>query len=338
MQRVLRRSFLAVATGLIVAALARCGDSSPTPKPAPSAPNASSGAPAKPVASDKQYVIGYSQCNRGEPWREQMDKDIERSASEHPSIKLVMKDAQNDALTQQAHVKEFIAQRVNALIISPKDTSLTQVVADAFDAGIPVIVLDRAVEGDKYTCFIGADNRVIGAAVGKWVVEQLGGKGNVVELRGLSSSIPSADRSEPFRAAIKPTEIKIVYEADMEWLGDKAREKMQAALARSPEPKSIQLVYGANDPAAIAAYYAAKDAGREKEMMFVGVDALPHEGVEAVRKGILNATFEYPNGADIAIANALKIFEGQTVPKKVVLGTRLFTKENVDAGGAPVGQ
>ena len=317
-----------LASSLLSLALAACGGSEPKPGTPAVAPN--------PQPSSMSFVVGYSQCNRGEPWREQMDKDIEANAAKQPSIKLIMKDAQNDALAQQAHVKEFIAQGVNLIIISPKDTSLSQVVADAYDAKIPVIVLDRAVEGDKYTTFIGADNKVIGAAVGKWVVGTMGGKGNVVELKGLSSSVPAGDRSNPFREALKTCDIKIVYDADMEWLGDKAREKMQAALARNPEKGSIQLVYGANDPAAIAAYYAAKDAGREKEMMFVGVDALPHEGIEAVRNGILNATFAYPNGADVAIATAMKILNGQPAEKKIVLGTRLYTKDNVDKGGEEV--
>lgn len=328
MPNAFQRLVAPLACSLLSLALAACGGSEPKPGTPAVAPN--------PQPSSMSFVVGYSQCNRGEPWREQMDKDIEANAAKQPSIKLIMKDAQNDALAQQAHVKEFIAQGVNLIIISPKDTSLSQVVADAYDAKIPVIVLDRAVEGDKYTTFIGADNKVIGAAVGKWVVEKLGGKGNVVELKGLSSSVPAGDRSNPFREALQKCDIKIVYDADMEWLGDKAREKMQAALARNPEKGSIQLVYGANDPAAIAAYYAAKDAGREQEMMFVGVDALPHEGIEAVKNGILNATFAYPNGADVAIATAMKLLNGGSADKKIVLGTRLYTKDNVDKGGEEV--
>jgi len=285
----------------------------------------------------KPIRIGYSQCNRGEPWREQMDKDIKANAEKHPEIKLQMRDAQNEVQRQISHVQEFVASKMDVIIISPKDTSLTKVVSEAYKAGIPVIVLDRKVEGEDYTTFIGADNRVIGAAVGKWAKENLKGKGNVVELKGLGTTIAAKDRSEPFHDAIKGTDIKIVYEADMEWLGDKAREKMQAALATNPEAGSINLVYGANDPAAIAAYYAAKDAGREKEMLFVGVDALPHEGIEAVRTGILNATFQYPNGADVAIDTALTIMKGETAPKTITLGTRLFTKDNVASGGEAVG-
>jgi ribose transport system substrate-binding protein len=293
---------------------------------------------AQPAKKDppKQIRIGYSQCNRGEPWREQMDKDIKANCDQHPEIKLLARDAQNEVQRQIGHVEEFIASKVDVLIISPKDTSLTKVVAEAYKAGIPVIVLDRKVEGDDFTTFIGADNRVIGAAVGKWTKEHLHNKGNVVELQGLGTTIAAKDRSEPFHDAIKGTDVKIVYQADMEWLGDKAREKMQAALARNSAKDSIQMVYGANDPAAIQAYYAAKEAGREKEMLFVGVDALPHEGIEAVRKGILSATFEYPNGAREAVDLALKIAAEGKAPKAITLGTRLFTKDNVDKGGEEV--
>lgn len=285
----------------------------------------------------KACTIGYSQCNSAEPWRAQMDADVKAAAVQHAHLKLVAKDAQNDRARQMAHVREFITAKVDVLIISPLDTSLTPAVAEAFDAGIPVIVLDRKVLGDKFTVFIGADNRVIGAEVGKWAVKTLGGTGNVVELRGLSSSVPAIDRSEPFREALKATQIKIVYDADMEWLKAKAREKMQAALARHPAKGSIQLVYGANDPAAIAAYEVARDAGREKEMKFVGVDALPHEGLAAVKNGMLDATFEYPNGAKEGIAAALDILAGKQPPKTITLGTRLYTKENVEKGGERVG-
>ncbi len=291
------------------------------------------------IAQDtpKPCTIGFSQCNSAEPWRAQMDADIKAAAKAHAEVRLIAKDAQNDRARQMSHVKEFVAAKVDAIIISPLDTSLTPAVAEAFDAGIPVIILDRKVLGEKYTIFIGADNRVIGAEVGKWVAKTLGGKGNVVELKGLSSSTPAADRSEPFREVIKKTDIKIVYDADMEWLKAKAREKMQAALTRNSAKGSIQLVYGANDPAAIAAYEVAKDAGREKEIKFVGVDALPNEGIEAVRKGILDATFEYPNGAKEAIQTALDIRAGKKPPRQIILGTRLFTKENLEKGGEKVG-
>ncbi|MEJ5239181.1 MAG: substrate-binding domain-containing protein, partial [Limisphaera sp.] len=187
-----------------------------------------------------------SQCNLGEPWRVQMNADIRAAAARHPELRVIFKDAQNDTLRQRAHVEEFINARVDLLIISPKEAApLTEPVARAMEAGIPVIVLDRAVLGDRYTCFIGADNVKIGRAAGEWIKRRLGGKGRVVELKGLMTSIPGQDRHRGFREAIAGTDIEVVFEADMKWLEPEARKEMESALARFPR---IDLVYAHNDP------------------------------------------------------------------------------------------
>jgi ribose transport system substrate-binding protein len=220
---------------------------------------------------------------------------------------------------------------VDLIIISPKEAApLTGPVAKAMDAGIPVIVLDRAVLGDKFTCFIGADNKKIGKAAGEWIKQKLGGKGKVVELKGLMTSIPGQDRNDGFRAGIAGSEIEIIFEADMKWLEPDARKEMESALSRY---NKIDLIYAHNDPGAHGAYLAAKAAGREKEMMFVGIDALPQEGVAYVKQGVLDATFQYPTGGAEAIETALKILKGEKVSKQITLGSRVFDKSNVDTGG-----
>jgi len=275
-----------------------------------------------------------SQCNLGEPWRVQMNADIRAAAEKHPNLKVIYKDAQNDTLKQRAHVEEFVSAKVDLIIISPKEAApLTEPVAKAVEAGIPVIVLDRRLLGDKYTCFIGADNRKIGRAAGEWIKKSLGGKGKVVELKGLMTSTPGQDRHAGFREGIAGSAIEVIFEADMKWLEPEARKEMESALSRFSK---IDLVYAHNDPGAHGAYLAAKAAGREKEMMFVGIDALPQEGVAYVRQGILSATFQYPTGGTEAIETALKILGGQTVPKEITLGSRLFTKDNVERGGDPL--
>ncbi|KPK62365.1 MAG: hypothetical protein AMS21_07675, partial [Gemmatimonas sp. SG8_38_2] len=95
----------------------------------------------------------------------------------------------------------------------------------------------------------------------------------------------------------------------------------------------IDAVYAHNDPGAHGAWLAARAAGKEDEMLFVGIDALPHEGQQYVRQGILDATFLYPTGGAEAIDVALAILRGEDVPKHIVLGTRLFTRQNIGQGG-----
>lgn len=278
-----------------------------------------------------RWTIGMSQCNLGEPWRVQMNHDIRQEAEKHPEIKVIFKDAQNDSLRQRAQIEEFINAGVDLIIVSPKEAApLTPPVAAAYDKGIPVIVLDRRVLGEEYTCFIGADNKRIGKAAGNWIVRRLGGKGNVVELKGLMTSTPGQDRHTGFREGIKGSSIDIIFEADMKWLEPEARNEMESALARF---KKIDLVYAHNDPGAHGAYLAAKAAGREKEIIFVGIDGLPQEGQIYVKQGILEASFEYPTGGKEAIRTALDILNGKSVPKEITLPSRVFTGKNVDKGG-----
>lgn len=283
------------------------------------------------AAGKSKWTIGMSQCNLGEPWRVQMNADVKAAAAEHPELTVDFKDAQNDTLKQRAHVEEFVRQGVDLLIISPKEAApLTQPVAAAFDSKIPVIVLDRAVVGDKYTMFIGADNKKIGKAAGEYISKLLGGKGKVVELKGLMTSTPAQDRHSGFREGIAGANLDIIFEADMNWLEPNARKEMESALARFPE---IDLVYSHNDPGAHGAWMAAKAAGREKAIKFVGIDGLPQEGQAYVKQGILTATFEYPTGGKEAIDSALQILKGESVPKQLTLKSKVYTAENVASGG-----
>ena len=301
--------------------LSGCGKSEPE--------SATKSAPDKKAKSS--YTIGMSQCNLGEPWRVEMNAQIKAAADKHPNLQVTFKDAQNDTLKQRAHLEEFVSAGVDLIIISPKEAQpLTEPVARAMAAGIPVIVLDRAVLGDNFSCFIGADNKKIGHAAGEWIVKKLGGKGKLVELKGLMTSIPGQDRDSGFREALAASGIEIVFDADMKWLEPNARQEMESALARF---NKIDCVYAHNDPGAHGAYLAAKAAGREKEMVFVGIDALPQEGIAYVQQDILSATFQYPTGGEEAINTALKIFKGETVPKKITLGSRVFDKETIAQGG-----
>src|SRR5690349_9591263 len=139
----------------------------------PYATGAASGgtaATAAPAAGAKSsYVIAMSQANKAEPWREAMDTQIADAAKAHPELQVVFADAHQDNAKQVTDVENFIQQKVDLLIISPNEAApLTAVVKKAYDGGIPVIVLDRAVNGDAYTMFIGADNVKIGEMAGKY--------------------------------------------------------------------------------------------------------------------------------------------------------------------------
>ena len=119
----------------------------------------------------------------------------------------------------------------------------------------------------------------------------------------------------------------------MKWLEPDARKEMESALARYED---IDLVYAHNDPGAHGAYLAAKAVDRENDILFVGIDALSHEGQMYVKQGILSVSFEYPTGGPEAIDIALDILQGKQAPKEITLPSRYFTQDNIDSGGMQI--
>ncbi|MBN1489402.1 MAG: substrate-binding domain-containing protein [Phycisphaerae bacterium] len=283
-----------------------------------------------------KYTIGFSQCTVKEPWRVLFNERLESAARQNPDVKLTTLDADDKTEEQVAQMKTFIRQRVDAILISPKESAgLTRVVEEATDAGIPVIVLDRNVNTEKYASFIGGDNKAIGAAAGRYVVEQLGGagqaKGIVYEICGGLASTPAQERRDGFHEVVeKEAGIQIVGGLDGDWKKDSAQTIMQDALKTNP---NIDVVYAHNDPMAHGAYLAAKAADRAGQIKFVGIDGNPDEGQRWVRTGELTATFLYPTPGEKGLEVALDILAGKDVEKHISLPTRLFTKDNVADGG-----
>ena len=198
----------------------------------------------------------------------------------------------------------------------------------SYQKGIPVILVDRKILSDKYTAYIGADNYEIGRAVGNYIASSLKGKGNVVELTGLGGSTPAMERHQGFMAAISNfPDIKLIDKADAAWEREPAEVEMDSMLRRHPK---IDAVYAHNDRIAPGAYQAAKKVGREKEMIFVGIDALPGKGngLEMVLDSVLNATFIYPTNGDKVMQLAMNILEKKPYPRETVMNTAVVDRTN----------
>jgi ribose transport system substrate-binding protein len=284
-------------------------------------------------AADKKWKVGFSQATTLEPWRVQFNKDIEAEAKNHPEVELIITDGQDKTEKQVADVENLIAQQVDVLLISPKESAgLTGVVEKAIDAKIPVIVLDRNVDTKRISQFIGGDNALIGKAAGEYAVKLLGGPGkatgNVVEIWGGMGTQPAHDRHDGFHAFTdKEPGIKyLLNNQSGDWKQDKAYDIMTTALRNN---EKIDLVYGHNDPMAYGAYLAAKDAGRDKDIKFIlGIDALPDEGVTWVNKGELTATFLYATPGAEGLRQAVKLLKGEKIEPVIVLPTMLVDKNN----------
>src|SRR5947207_4821888 len=162
----------------------------------------------KECSKDGQFVIGFSQANNAEPYRQHVNDELTAAAKKVPQFKLQIADGAGNVNTQTSQVDNFITQKVDLILISPFEASpLTPVVARAIKAGIPVVELDRKTVGDAgkdYTAFIGGDNFKIAEEAGKYVADKLLPQGGeVAVLQGLPSSTPAVERLNGFKSGVK---------------------------------------------------------------------------------------------------------------------------------------
>ena len=277
------------------------------------------------------YVIGMSQCS-DDSWRHKMNDEILREAMFYDGVSVEIRSAHDDNKKQIEDIRHFIDKKVDLLIVAPNEAApITPVVEEAFDKGIPVIMVDRKILSDKYTAFMGADNYEIGREVGNYLAAKLGGKGNIVELTGLSGSTPAMERHQGFMSAISHyPDIHLLAKADAAWEREPGRIIMDSLLKIYPK---IDAVYSHNDRIAPGAFEAAQKQGREKGIVFVGIDALPGKGngVELVLDHVLDATFIYPTNGDKVLEMAMNILEKKPFPRETTLETAI-----VDPINAPV--
>ena len=168
----------------------------------------------------------------------------------------------------------------------------------------------------------------MGKAVGNYIAHRLKGRGKVVELSGLVGSTPAIERHQGFMSAISQyPDMTLLASEDAGWLQQPAEAKMDSLLQRFPE---IDAVYGMNDRMAAGAFRAAGRRGREKEMIFVGIDALPGKGngVELVLDSVLDATFIYPTEGDKVVQLAMDILEKKPFERETKLKTAVVDAVN----------
>jgi galactofuranose transport system substrate-binding protein len=286
-----------------------------------------------------EFLIGVSQANLIEPWRVIMNEEITDEVVKHKNIRIIFTDAAQSSQKQIRDVEQLMQQGIDLLIISPNDSAkLTPIVSQAYKR-IPVIVLDRAVEGYDYTLYIGPDNRSIGREAGKYVAELLGTtEGNVIEIQG-PEGLPSVrDRSAGFREVVNMQDnIKIVDTIIADWQRDKAEDEMTKLLTTH---SSVDIVFAHNDYMALGAYKAARKQGG-KGIKFIGIDGFdgPNGGLRLVEDGVLHGTFTCLTGGREAVQYAVDILNHERgIPKKIIPRSHKITHYNVSEYLQPVNE
>jgi len=309
------RSRLAAAFALSVALIVGCGSKQAA------------------VEDGRQFVIAFSQCNTAEPYRTMQNNILEQEIKKHPDCTLVIHDAQQDNARQISQIENIMLQDVDLLIVAPNEAApLTPIVRKAHEKGaMKIICLERDLAAPVYDMFVGADNQAIGEMAGEFVKDYVETKGIeapvIIEMKGLLGSPPQEERHAGAHQHIDQIPGARVIEEVANWLQDEAKKRMETILQAN---QRIDVVYAHNDPMAVGCYLAAKEADREKEMIFVGVDGLGGAagGIKKVMDGVLQCTFIYPTCAAEALEYGVKMLHGEQVPERVILQPQKITPEN----------
>lgn len=277
----------------------------------------------------KRYVIGVSQCSE-DVWREKLNQELRVAALYYNNMDLDIASANDDVRLQTDQINRFVDKGVDLLIVAPGQVSISPAIDRAYEKGIPVIIFDRRTRSNKYTAYIGADNREIGASMGEYLAGALPKGGRVVELCGLSSSSPAIERAEGFDSvvAVRPS-IDIVAKLHADWT-EQGGFRVMDSLLRSPHP-DFDCLFAHNDRMAMGARRAAQQHGLDlRRIRFCGIDAMPQKGagLELVKDGTLFASYIYPTRGDEVMRLAMNILEGKSYQRENRLSSALVTRDN----------
>ena len=277
----------------------------------------------------KRYVVGVSQCSE-DVWREKLNEELRIAALYYNDVDLRISSANDDVQMQTEQINKFVDEGVDLLIVAPGQVSISPAIDRAYEKGIPVIIFDRRTRSDKYTAYIGADNKEIGSSMGEYLAGTLTDGGRILELSGLSTSSPAIERNNGFDSVVQCRPgISIVEHLSADWTEQGAFRTVDSLLSKPHN--EFDCVFAHNDRMAMGARRAAEKHGLNLEhIKFCGIDAMPQKGggMELVDNGTLFASYTYPTRGDEVMLLAMNILEGKKYNRENQLSSALVTRDN----------
>ena len=286
-------------------------------------------------AEGELIVLGFSQVGAESGWRAANTKSIQDTLTKENGFDLKFSDAQQKQENQIQALRSYISQGVDILAFSPVvETGWDAVLQEAKDAGIPVVLTDRAIDSDDdslYATFIGSDFVKEGEMAGEWAKEQYDGQGlTVVELQGTTGSAPANDRKTGFASAIEGSDHEINDSQTGNFTRTEGKTVMEGFLQKHDK---IDIVYAHNDDMGLGAIEAIEAAGKVpgQDIKIITIDAVK-DGMQALVDGKINYIVECnpllgPDLADIA----KKVLAGEEVEKRIVVKDEAFDQEAAKA-------
>ena len=302
-------------------------------------------APQEESASPEPLLVGYSQLGTESAFRLKNSESM-REAAERYGVSLILENANQKQEKQIEAIRSFIAYQVDVITVAPNvETGWDNVLTEAKNAGIPVILVDRMVHTDDeslYACYIGSDFILQGEAAAQYLFRKADDLGavhlNVVEISGTIGSTPMMQRQQGFMDAIAQDERFTVLESvSGDFLISKGRECMQYLLDKYGD--EIDVVYSHNDGMTLGAIEVIEQAGLEpgKDILILSVDG-EQAAIDLLKAGKLNCVVECtPYLGDLVMQHAKKLAAGETIDRVIHPEERVFTDYDDLSSLAPRG-
>jgi simple sugar transport system substrate-binding protein len=288
--------------------------------------------------TSESLTVGFSQIGSESGWRT-AETRLAQSAAKERGVDLRISDAQQRQENQIRAIGSFVAQGVDAIFLAPVvSTGWDEALAEAREAGIPVILLDRRIETKDPSLFLTAvvaDNVREGQVAGEWLVKTVGSRDcPVVELQGTVGSILVSDRKRGFEQAIAAApNVKIVRTQSGEFTRAKGKEVMEGFI-KALGAKGVCAVYAHNDDMMIGAIQAMTEAGMRpgKDVLTVSIDGVP-DIFKAMAEGQANATVELAPDMGARALDALIAYkrDGKAPPKTIQTPSTLYLPDTAAA-------
>jgi ABC-type sugar transport system substrate-binding protein len=281
---------------------------------------------------DELVTVGFAQTGSESGWRSANTESMKTAFSEENGFDLIFNAADNDPAAQIAAVRDFINQGVDAIVIAPiVEDGWDDVLQEAADAGIPVVLEDRTVTApdDLYASWVGLDFRKEGVMAGEWAAEEFGDTAtNMVVLEGTTGSAPANERAAGFDEAIEGTAIEKIDSQTGDFTRDGGKKVMEGFLQKYGVD-GIDLVYAHNDDMALGAIEAIEAAGAVpgEDIKIVSIDAVK-DGMLALIDGKINFIVECnPLLGELAAGIVTDVLAGNEVDKEYYVTDLSFTPE-----------
>ncbi len=278
----------------------------------------------------QDLTIMTSVPSLGFPFFVHMEKALKNTAEELGGITINASDGQNSAPKQTSDIEAAIVNAVDGIVISPIDSvAMAPGVGAAVGQGIPVITIDRRVDGVEVLGHFGADNVQGGEAQANLIIEMFPDGARMVNLQGQPGSSPAIDRNQGLHNVFDGMDnYEFVAEQTANFAREEGASVTEAILAGLDTPPDV--IVAANDDMALGAMQVVEEQGLD--IAIIGFDALP-EALAAVRDGGLTATIEQAPGEQSALAMKAMVAylrDGTEPDKLTLLSPFAITQDNLD--------